>query len=121
MQLRELIREVRSCKTAADERACVAKELALIRTALKGSSAEAAAFRHRNVAKLLYVHMLGYPTHFAQIECINLAASPKFAEKRSAYDTGTGCPCPSCSAHTVSVPQLATWRYCSCWTSAWRC
>ena len=23
-------------------------------------------FRHRNVAKLLFIHMMGYPTHFGQ-------------------------------------------------------
>jgi hypothetical protein len=40
IKLRELIRSVRACKTAAEERAAVAKECALIRTAFKeqGSS-----------------------------------------------------------------------------------
>ena len=35
MKLRDLIRAVRACKTAADERAIIAKESALIRTAFK--------------------------------------------------------------------------------------
>lgn len=35
MKLRELIRAVRACKTAAEERATIAKECALIRTAFK--------------------------------------------------------------------------------------
>jgi AP-1 complex subunit gamma-1 len=43
------------------------------------------SFRHRNVAKLLYIHMLGYPTHFGQMECIKLLASPKYSEKRIGY------------------------------------
>jgi AP-1 complex subunit gamma-1 len=35
IKLRELIRAVRACKTAAEERATIAKECALIRTAFK--------------------------------------------------------------------------------------
>ena len=76
MKLRELIRSVRACKTAAEERAVIAKELALIRTAIKD---EDATYRQRNVAKLMYVSMLGYATHFAQLECLKLIASPKYS------------------------------------------
>ncbi len=82
MKLRDLIRAVRACKTAAEERAMITKECALIRTAFRDESSE---FRHRNVAKLLFVHMLGYPTHFGQMECVKLIASTKFAEKRIGY------------------------------------
>lgn len=42
-------------------------------------------FRHRNVAKLLYIHMLGYPTHFGQMECLKLIVSPFYADKRIGY------------------------------------
>lgn len=37
VKLRELIRSVRACKTAADERAVIAKECALIRTSFKAA------------------------------------------------------------------------------------
>jgi len=37
------------------------------------------------VAKLLFIHMLGYPTHFGQVECLKLVASPRFPEKRIGY------------------------------------
>lgn len=37
------------------------------------------------MSKLLYIHMLGYPTHFGQMECIKLIASPRFTEKRLGY------------------------------------
>jgi AP-1 complex subunit gamma-1 len=47
---------VRACKTAAEERAVIAKESAMIRTAIRE---EQAHYRHRNVAKLLFMHMLG--------------------------------------------------------------
>jgi AP-1 complex subunit gamma-1 len=40
MRLRDLVRSVRACKTAADERACITKESALIRTAFKDEVAE---------------------------------------------------------------------------------
>ncbi|GKY94931.1 hypothetical protein MPSEU_000458000 [Mayamaea pseudoterrestris] len=82
MKLRELIRKVRACKTVAEERAVIAKESAMIRTAIRE---EQVHFRHRNVAKLLFMHMLGYPTHFGQLECMKLCASPHFPEKRIGY------------------------------------
>jgi len=56
LKLRDLIRQVRACKTAAEERAVIAKESAMIRTAIRE---EQAHYRHRNVAKLLFMHMLG--------------------------------------------------------------
>lgn len=56
LKLRDLIRQVRACKTAAEERAVIAKESAMIRTAIKE---EQEHYRHRNVAKLLFMHMLG--------------------------------------------------------------
>ena len=82
IRLRELIRAVRACKTMAEERAVITKECALIRTAFKSENNN---FRHRNVAKLLFIHMLGYPSHFGQMECLKLIASPRFAEKRVGY------------------------------------
>jgi len=82
LKLRDLIRKVRACKTAAEERAVIAKESAMIRTAIRE---EQEHFRHRNVAKLLFMHMLGYPTHFGQLECLKLIASPHFPEKRIGY------------------------------------
>ena len=39
-KLRDLIRSVRACKTASDERAVIAKESALIRTAFKEENNE---------------------------------------------------------------------------------
>lgn len=82
IKLRDLIRQVRACKTASEERAVIAKESALIRTAFKDQDRQ---YRHRNVAKLLFIHMLGYPSHFGQMECLKLIASPLFHEKRIGY------------------------------------
>ena len=82
MKLRELIRAVRGCKTASEERAVISKENALIRSSFKDKDNP---HRHRNVAKLLYIHMLGYPTHFGQMEALKLIAGGNFPEKRIGY------------------------------------
>lgn len=81
-RLRDMIRAIRACKTAAEERAVVRKECAAIRAAINENDAD---YRHRNLAKLMFIHMLGYPTHFGQMECLKLIASPEFPEKRIGY------------------------------------
>ncbi|XP_064467408.1 AP-1 complex subunit gamma-1-like isoform X2 [Ornithodoros turicata] len=82
MRLRDLIRQIRAARTAADERAVVQKECAYIRSTFRE---EDNMWRCRNVAKLLYIHMLGYPAHFGQLECLKLIASPRFTDKRIGY------------------------------------
>jgi AP-1 complex subunit gamma-1 len=82
MRLRDLIRQIRAARTAAEERAVVNKECAYIRTTFKEEDSQ---WRCRNVAKLLYIHMLGYPAHFGQLECLKLIASPRFTDKRIGY------------------------------------
>ncbi|KAL6987072.1 hypothetical protein U1Q18_012832 [Sarracenia purpurea var. burkii] len=78
----DMIRAIRACKTAAEERAIVRKECALIRSVVSENDQE---YRHRNLAKLMFIHMLGYPTHFGQMECLKLIASAGFPEKRIGY------------------------------------
>jgi AP-1 complex subunit gamma-1 len=68
-RLKDLIKSIRACKTAAEERAVIAKESAFIRTSFKEENTET---RYINVQKLLYIHMLGYPAHFGQMECLKL-------------------------------------------------
>ena len=46
---------------------------------------DAHSSRRNNVAKLLYLFTLGERTHFGQIECLKLLASPRFADKRLGY------------------------------------
>lgn len=53
------------------------------RAAFKGG--DDGGVRHRNVAKLMYIHMLGYPTHFGQMECVKLIASGSYPDKRIGY------------------------------------
>jgi AP-1 complex subunit gamma-1 len=78
VECRELIRAVRACKTAAEERDVIAKESAALREAFREQDPR---YRHRNVAKLMYIHMLGYPTHFGQMETLKLIAANGFPEK----------------------------------------
>lgn len=68
-RLRDLIREIRSARTAADERAVVQKECASIRDSFREQDN---TYKCRNLAKLLYIHMLGYPAHFGQVNQIHL-------------------------------------------------
>uniref|UniRef100_A0A0D9VMC4 AP-1 complex subunit gamma n=1 Tax=Leersia perrieri TaxID=77586 RepID=A0A0D9VMC4_9ORYZ len=82
-RLRDMIRAIRACKTAAEERAVVRRECAEIRAAISEGGGE--GIRHRNMAKLMFIHMLGYPTHFGQMECLKLIAAAGYPEKRVGY------------------------------------
>ncbi|KAJ3798353.1 adaptin N terminal region-domain-containing protein [Lentinula aff. detonsa] len=80
--LKALIKGIRACKTVADERVLIQQESAAIRASFREEDSFA---RHNNIAKLLYIHMLGSPAHFGQIECLKLVASPRFSDKRLGY------------------------------------
>ena len=80
MKLRDLIRKVRACKTAAEERAVIAKESAMIRTAIRE---EQEHYRHRNVAKLLFMHMLG--------KCVSMSVLASFDGFVSRWFSGGIC------------------------------
>ncbi|BFZ55824.1 clathrin associated protein complex large subunit [Savitreella phatthalungensis] len=82
--LKTFIKSVRATKTASDERAVIQKESAAIRTSFRERPGDQYA-RRNNVAKLLYLFTLGVPTHYGQIECVKLLASPKFTDKRLGY------------------------------------
>ncbi|XP_032712230.1 AP-1 complex subunit gamma-like 2 isoform X2 [Lontra canadensis] len=82
LKLQDLIEEIRGAKTQAQEREVIQKECAHIRASFRDGDP---LYRHRQLAKLLYVHMLGYPAHFGQMECLKLIASPRFTDKRVGY------------------------------------
>ncbi|KAJ1910358.1 clathrin associated protein complex large subunit [Tieghemiomyces parasiticus] len=83
LRLRDLIRAVRCCKTAADERSVIQRESAYIRTSFREDNGMDA--RYSNVGKMLYIHLLGYPAHYGQIECLKLVASGRYSDKRLGY------------------------------------
>ena len=60
----------------------IKQESAAIRASFREEDSYA---RHNNVAKLLYIHMLGSEAHFGQMECLKLVASPRFSDKRLGY------------------------------------
>uniref|UniRef100_A0A672LJE1 AP-1 complex subunit gamma n=1 Tax=Sinocyclocheilus grahami TaxID=75366 RepID=A0A672LJE1_SINGR len=78
----EMIRVIRSARTQGEERGIIQKECADIRAQFRQSDN---GERSHSLAKLLYVHMLGYPAHFGQMECVRLIASPRYSEKRIGY------------------------------------
>lgn len=82
--LRSFIKAVRKAKTIADERAVVKKESAAIRTSFRDASLDQTT-RRINISKLLYLYIMGEKTHFGQVECLKLLASPRFADKRLGY------------------------------------
>ena len=64
----------------------ISKESAALRNAFKNQDTN---YRHRNVAKLMFIHMLGYPTHFGQMETLKLIAATGFPEKVGTLLRGT--------------------------------
>lgn len=82
LKIRELIKKVRACKTAEEERSVINKESAEIRNASKDLDNPHKA---RDLIKAIYMQMMGYQTSFMQLSCINLLASKNFTEKRIAY------------------------------------
>lgn len=86
--LRSFIKDVRSAKTVAEERAIITKASAKIRTKLRDDHLSHEK-RRINIQKLLYLYVLGEKTHFGQVECINLIASDDFADKRLGYLAAT--------------------------------
>lgn len=88
--LAKIIREVRGCKTAAEERSVVHRECATIRkvlTALDSHQGQLAAGAPvaEAMLKLVYVHMLGYPTEFGQMYVVKLLAANDLTAKRVGY------------------------------------
>lgn len=82
--LKSFIKAVRKAKTIADERSVVKKESAAIRTSFKDPNLDQTT-RRVNISKLLYLYIMGEKTHFGQVECIKLLASPRFIDKRLGY------------------------------------
>uniref|UniRef100_A0A3P8ZIL0 AP-1 complex subunit gamma n=1 Tax=Esox lucius TaxID=8010 RepID=A0A3P8ZIL0_ESOLU len=82
VRLQEMIRVIRGARTQGEERGVIQRECAAIRAQFRQADN---GTRSHNLAKLLYVHMLGYPAHFGQMECVRLIASPRYNEKRVGY------------------------------------
>lgn len=92
-RLKEFIDNIRSCKTAADERDVIFDEFANIRSAFARKSKRmsmlisrvADKHRARNLAKLLYIHLLGHSAPSGQMEALKLIATSDFSKKRIGY------------------------------------
>ena len=64
VRLQEMIRVIRGARTQGEERGVIQRECAAIRAQFRQADNGG---RSHNLAKLLYVHMLGYPAHFGQV------------------------------------------------------
>lgn len=65
-----MIRAIRSARTQCEERGVIQRECAAIRAQFRQTDNGG---RSHNLAKLLYVHMLGYPAHFGQVRGFGLS------------------------------------------------
>jgi AP-1 complex subunit gamma-1 len=77
----DFIKRIRNCKTKAEERQEVQKEMAAIRESLR----KADKYKARSLAKLIFINMMGEDTDFGQMVCFDLLASDSFIEKRLGY------------------------------------
>ena len=82
LKIRQLIKRVRACRTAEEERSVINKESEEIHNLSKDPNVPHKA---RNLCKAIYMEMIGYQTSFMQMSCINLLASQDFTEKRILY------------------------------------
>ncbi|KAG7663274.1 APL4 [[Candida] subhashii] len=82
--LKSFIKAVRKAKTIADERSVISKESAAIRTSFRDPTLDQTT-RRINISKLVYLYIMGEKTHFGQVECLKLLASPRYADKRLGY------------------------------------
>eukprot|EP00924_Labyrinthula_sp_SR-Ha-C_P005898 snap_masked-scaffold_14-processed-gene-8.21-mRNA-1 protein AED:0.43 eAED:0.43 QI:0/-1/0/1/-1/1/1/0/768 len=86
LKLKELIRKHRARKTAAEERALISKELAIIRTSFTTQDGPK-HHKLRNMSKLIYIHLLNqnHSTSFGEMECLRLIAFNGMYLKRVGY------------------------------------
>ncbi|EGR32940.1 hypothetical protein IMG5_065960 [Ichthyophthirius multifiliis] len=81
-EFKQIITAYRECKTQAQERELINKEKAEIRERFLQNKEET---RAKDVAKLLYISMLGHDTEFGQMECLKLITSSNYGNKRIGY------------------------------------
>lgn len=82
--LRAFIKAVRKSKTQAGERAVIRKESAHLRAGFRDPHMDNDR-RNKYIQKMIYLYILGEATHFGQVECLKLLASPRLYDKRIAY------------------------------------
>lgn len=82
--LKTFIKSVRKSKTIASERATIRKESAHIRSSFRDPLMDNDR-RNKNIQKLIYLYILGEPTHFGQVECLKLLSSNRIFDKRIGY------------------------------------
>lgn len=118
--LQEMIRAIRSARTQCEERGVIQRECAAIRAQFRQSDNGG---RSHNLAKLLYVHMLGYPAHFGQVRGLWLMpvmGSPWLRSLESAGHCGLGSVLSLCigASENDSIFRMRVNFYCNYKTAA---
>ncbi|KAF0989962.1 hypothetical protein HZS_6829 [Henneguya salminicola] len=81
-KLREVVHNIRMCKTLKEEQNLVAVECAEIRDCFKAKNKNLHCVA---MTKLLYFYILGYPSNFGQLECLKLISTDRYVDKRIGY------------------------------------
>lgn len=76
------IKQVKNASSAEEERSIIANESSKIRNDFGQSHYDNLK---DNLTKLIFIYLLGYPSHFGQMACLQLISKQVFSEKRIGY------------------------------------
>ena len=76
------IKHVKEASTAEEERRLIANESAYIRNDF---GQQKYTNLKEDLAKLMFIYLLGYPVHFGQMACLQLISSLSYRDKRIGY------------------------------------
>ena len=76
------IKQVKDASSAEEERSIIATESSKIRNDFGQSQYNNL---RENLTKLIFIHLLGYPSYFGQMACLQLISMQSYSDKRIGY------------------------------------